>query len=161
MAHLGGHKVTIQTKLGPLRVTLTRRGVAALEFGRDGRRSRKTQPRQTGGLLASLTRQLQNYAAGKAVRFRCRLDLSLGTAFQRKVWRALQSIPRGQTRSYGWLAGRIGRPGAARAVGAACGANPVPIIVPCHRVIAGDGSLGGFSGGLALKRQLLKLESVQ
>ena len=68
------------------------------------------------------------------------------------------TIPRGETRSYAWIAKKIGKPRAARAVGAACGANPVPIIVPCHRVIASDGSLGGFGGGLPLKRRLLKLE---
>jgi O-6-methylguanine DNA methyltransferase len=86
------------------------------------------------------------------------MDLSSGTDFQRRVWRALQKIPRGQTRSYGWVARKIGRPKAARAVGTACGANPVPIIIPCHRVIASDGSLGGFGGGLPLKRRLLALE---
>ncbi len=68
------------------------------------------------------------------------------------------AIPRGETRSYAWIAKKIGKPNATRAVGAACGANPVPIIVPCHRVIASDGSLGGFGGGLPLKRRLLKLE---
>ena len=70
----------------------------------------------------------------------------------------LRRIPRGQTRSYGWVAQRIGKPRAVRAVGAACGANPVPVIIPCHRVIASDGSLGGFGGGLPMKRRLLALE---
>ena len=68
------------------------------------------------------------------------------------------AIPRGETRSYAWIAKRIGKPGAVRAVGTACGANPVPIVVPCHRVIASDGSLGGFGGGLAMKKRLLRLE---
>ena len=77
------------------------------------------------------------------------------------VWRALLKIPRGQTRSYAWVAQQIRRPRAMRAVGAACGANPIPIIVPCHRVIASDGSLGGFSGGLQRKRNLLRLEGVR
>ena len=95
------------------------------------------------------------------MKFHCRLDLSSGTLFQQKVWRALQTIPRGETRSYAWVAKKIGKPKAARAVGAACGANPVPIIVPCHRVIAGDGSLGGFGGGPALKKRLLALEGVR
>ena len=103
-------------------------------------------------------RQLQSFAAGNPVRFNCRLDLSAGTSFQQKVWRALLTIPRGETRSYAWVAKKIGKPRATRAVGAACGANPVPIIVPCHRVIASDGSLGGFGGGLALKKRLLTLE---
>lgn len=77
------------------------------------------------------------------------------------MWRALLKIPRGETRSYAWVARQIGKPRATRAVGAACGANPVPIVVPCHRVIASDGSLGGFGGGLAWKRKLLRLEGVK
>jgi methylated-DNA-[protein]-cysteine S-methyltransferase len=105
-----------------------------------------------------LARQLRAYAAGKPVCFKCRLDLSAGTPFQQKVWRVLQTIPHGQTRSYAWVAKEIGRPTAVRAVGAACGANPVGIIVPCHRVAASDGSLGGYTGGLKWKRRLLKLE---
>jgi O-6-methylguanine DNA methyltransferase len=107
---------------------------------------------------AKLTPQLRAYLAGKPVRFKFRLDPRAGTPFQRKVWRALQSIPRGETRSYGWIARKIGKPRAARAVGAACGANRVPILIPCHRAIAGDGSLGGFGGGLAMKKKLLRLE---
>jgi len=82
------------------------------------------------------------------------------TPFQRAVWEALRRIPYGEVRSYGWVAKAVGRPRAARAVGAACGANPWPIIVPCHRVIAADGSLGGYSAGLKWKRCLLKLEGV-
>ncbi len=102
-------------------------------------------------------RQLQEYFAGARRRF----DLPLaprGTEFQRRVWRALTQIPYGQTTSYGELARRIGKPGASRAVGLANGANPLPIIVPCHRVIGADGSLTGFGGGLPIKRKLLALE---
>ena len=150
MVHLGSGAVTIQTKLGPLRIEFSRRGLRRLDF------CRSALPGATG----KFSRQLQAYAAGKAIKFGCRLDLSAGTPFQQKVWRALQTIPRGETRSYAWVAKAIGKPKAARAVGAACGANPVPIIVPCHRVVASDGSLGGFSGGLALKKRLLKLEGV-
>lgn len=84
----------------------------------------------------------------------------VGTAFQKKVWRALLTIPAGQVCSYGALARKIGAPQAARAVGMALGANPVPFFIPCHRVIAGDGSLGGFSAGLPLKRRLLKAEGI-
>ena len=86
------------------------------------------------------------------------MDLSSGTDFQRKVWSTLRKIPRGQTRSYAWLAQQVGKPKATRAVGAACGANPIPVVIPCHRVIASDGSLGGFGGGLPIKRRLLQLE---
>jgi O-6-methylguanine DNA methyltransferase len=83
----------------------------------------------------------------------------VGTEFQGKVWKELLKIPAGETISYGTLAKRIKSPKAARAVGTACGANPIPFIVPCHRVIASDGGLGGFSGGLNVKRALLKAES--
>ena len=92
------------------------------------------------------------------MRFTAPLDLSAGTPFQRKVWQLLRTIPRGQTRSYAWVAQKIGKPRAARAVGAACGANLIPILIPCHRVIASDGSLGGYSSGLHRKKRLLKLE---
>ncbi|MGD0115311.1 MAG: methylated-DNA--[protein]-cysteine S-methyltransferase [Dehalococcoidia bacterium] len=86
------------------------------------------------------------------------IDLSQGTEFQRRVWRALLDIPRGETRTYKQVAEQIGRPGAARAVGQAVGANPMPIVVPCHRVVAQNG-LGGFGGGLPLKKRLLRLEA--
>ncbi|MGA0326576.1 MAG: methylated-DNA--[protein]-cysteine S-methyltransferase [Limisphaerales bacterium] len=87
------------------------------------------------------------------------LDLSAGTGFQQAVWRALMQIPYGATQTYGELALRIGKPGASRAVGTACGRNPVPVLVPCHRVVASGGKLGGFSAGLSWKRTLLNLEA--
>ena len=104
-----------------------------------------------------VTRQLGEYFAGERRSFELPLD-ARGTAFQQRVWRAFARIPYGQTVSYGELARRIGVPGAARAVGLANGANPLPIIWPCHRVIGADGSLIGFGGGLAIKRRLLSLE---
>jgi methylated-DNA-[protein]-cysteine S-methyltransferase len=102
--------------------------------------------------------QLEAYFAGELRRF----DLPLapeGTPFQREVWSALTAIPYGETVSYGELARRLGRPAASRAVGAANGQNPIPIVIPCHRVIGADGSLTGFGGGLAIKRRLLDLEA--
>ncbi len=87
------------------------------------------------------------------------LDTSRGTPFQREVWKALLKIPCGETRTYGELAAAIGAPHAARAVGAACGANPIPVLVPCHRVLAANGKLGGFSAGLKWKRLLLEREN--
>ena len=101
------------------------------------------------------------FLAGKARNFDLPLDWGDHSPFQMKVWAVLRSIPYGRVRSYGWVARKIGKPGAARAVGAACGANPVPLLVPCHRVVAGDGSMGGFSGGLPNKRRLLKLEGIR
>src|SRR5918995_34758 len=102
-------------------------------------------------------RQLREYFAGERTGF----DLPLapeGTDFQRRVWAALAAIPYGETTSYAALAERIGRPGSARAVGAANGANPLAIVVPCHRVVGADGTLTGYAGGLDVKRRLLDLE---
>ena len=102
-------------------------------------------------------RQLREYFAGTRRTFRLQLEPS-GTPFQMSVWRALRAIPYGQTLSYGVLASGLGHANGARAVGLANGANPLPIIVPCHRVIGADGSLTGFGGGLYIKRALLALE---
>ncbi len=102
----------------------------------------------------ALARVLQGRAAGELPP----LDLAAGTPFQRKVWAALRQIPAGQTESYGHLAAVLGAPKAARAVGSACGANPVPLFIPCHRVVPSGGGLGGFSGGLHWKRRLLARE---
>jgi methylated-DNA-[protein]-cysteine S-methyltransferase len=103
------------------------------------------------------TRQLQAYFAGRLRRFDLALDLP-GTAFQKRVWAELERIPYGETRSYLQIAGAIGAAHAVRAVGAANGANPIPIVVPCHRVIGSDGKLVGYGGGLPLKKRLLTLE---
>ena len=102
-------------------------------------------------------RQLAAYFAGALQRFDLPLVLT-GTDFQKQVWNTLQTIPFGETRSYGWLAREIGRPTASRAVGAANGANPIPIIIPCHRVIGTNGALTGFGGGIETKKFLLDLE---
>jgi methylated-DNA-[protein]-cysteine S-methyltransferase len=103
--------------------------------------------------------ELRRYFAGERVQFSCALDLH-GTPFQLAVWRELCRIPYGETRSYGEIAYAIGQPNASRAVGAANGANPVAIIVPCHRVIGGNGALTGYSGGLPTKAWLLSLEGI-
>jgi len=112
------------------------------------------------GALAAVTQQLDEYFAGDRIEF----DLELaprGTPFQLEVWDQLCRIPYGETISYGELAKRVDRPGAARAVGSANGQNPIAIVVPCHRVIGADGSLTGFGGGLPWKRCLLNLEHPQ
>jgi O-6-methylguanine DNA methyltransferase len=98
--------------------------------------------------------------AGRAAKTLPPLDWSGKTEFQKSVWRALRKIRRGQTKSYGEIAQAIGKPKAVRAVGGACGANPIPVLVPCHRVLAANGKVGGFSGGLDWKRELLKREGV-
>jgi len=104
--------------------------------------------------------ELDGYFAGTLKRFRTRIDLCLVTGFRRRTLEELSRVPYGQVLSYGDLARRVGSAGAARAVGGAMRTNPVPILVPCHRVTAHDGSLGGFSAGLAKKRALLRLEGV-
>jgi methylated-DNA-[protein]-cysteine S-methyltransferase len=111
------------------------------------------------GPLRSAAAQLEEYFSG--VRRSFALPLApAGTVFQVSVWKALEEIPYGETITYGELAGRVGRPGAFRAVGQANGANPLPIVYPCHRVVAAGGHLGGYGGGLDAKRRLLALEGV-
>jgi O-6-methylguanine DNA methyltransferase len=109
--------------------------------------------------FGDLPSRLQRYFNGEKVLFSDRLDLSGATSFDRAVWETTLSIPYGETRSYAWVAQQIGRPRAFRAVGSALARNPFPIVVPCHRVVASSGNLGGFSGGLALKKSLLELEA--
>jgi methylated-DNA-[protein]-cysteine S-methyltransferase len=111
-------------------------------------------------VLVETARQLEEYFAGTRKIFTVKLDFA-GTDFQRKVWHALLTIPFGETRSYGQIAKQIGQPNAVRAVGAANGQNPIPIIAPCHRVIGSTGKLTGFGGGLPLKAHLLALEGAQ
>tara|TARA_B100000686_G_C16787396_1_gene976170 strand:- start:1235 stop:1768 length:534 start_codon:yes stop_codon:yes gene_type:complete len=107
-----------------------------------------------------LVKQFSLYFKGTLKVFDFPLDLSLGTPFQQKVWKKLLTIPYGKTRSYKWLASNIKNPQAYRAVGNANGNNPLPIIIPCHRVIRKNGDLGGYTGGLGIKRFLLNLEQV-
>lgn len=113
---------------------------------------------QATARLTSAQRQLMEYLEGTRREFDLPLDLSGGTAFQRRVWRTLLNVPYAKLRSYQWVAARVGGPQYARAVGNAVGANPLPIVVPCHRIVAQDATLGGFSGGLPTKRKLLTLE---
>jgi O-6-methylguanine DNA methyltransferase len=109
--------------------------------------------------LRQAVQELQRYFAGEKIAFSCPLDLR-GTPFQVGVWQALRDIPYGETRSYAEIARATGRPAAVRAVGAANGANPIAIIVPCHRVIGSNGTLTGYGGGLSTKSWLLSLEGV-
>ncbi len=109
-------------------------------------------------LFQNLIERFILYFGGHKVNFPDELDLSEATDFQREVWEATRLIPYGETRSYTWVAAQIRQPKAVRAVGQALGRNPLPIIVPCHRVLASDGQLGGFSGGIEMKKHLLYLE---
>jgi methylated-DNA-[protein]-cysteine S-methyltransferase len=110
-------------------------------------------------LFSDLIQRLRTYFSGHKATFPDSLDLSGATAFQRRVWEVTGLIPYGETRSYGWVARQIDKPGAARAVGQALAQNPLPIIVPCHRVVTSRGKLGGYSWGVEMKRYLLGLEA--
>lgn len=118
------------------------------------------QAYQSEEAFGDLPHRLRQYFEGKRVEFPDRLDLTEATAFQKLVWGKVRSIPYGETRSYGWVAREIGRPGASRAVGQALRHNPLPLIIPCHRVLSRDGQLVGFGGreGVELKKRLLQLE---
>jgi len=148
----------LDSPVGPLLVAADAAGLRRIHF-QQGRRRLPPDPvwRRDPAPFRDLARQLAQYFAGTRRTF----DLALapeGTSFQLETWRALAAIPYGTTISYSELARRVGRPEAVRAVGAANGQNPLPIVVPCHRVIGKDGSLTGFGGGLPAKRALLELE---
>ena len=111
-------------------------------------------------LPSQLQKELDQYFAGKSREFHYPIHFFSGTEFEQKVWRALKTIPYGETRSYAWLAEEIGNPLAVRAVGGANGKNQIPIVIPCHRIILSNGKLGGYSGGLSFKKKLLELEGI-
>jgi methylated-DNA-[protein]-cysteine S-methyltransferase len=149
----------VATRVGRLRLAGDEKGLREISF-QDGRHPVRLAEgwQRTEEPFREVIAQLDAYFAGRLQTF----DLPLapeGTPFQREVWSALTTIPYGETMSYGELARQLGRPAASRAVGAANGRNPIPIVIPCHRVVGADGSLTGFGGGLAIKRQLLALEA--
>lgn len=151
----------IDTPVGDILLAGSGTGLAEIRF-RNGTESCQPDPgwKESRVPFREAIRQLRAYFAGELRDF----DLAIapvGTAFQKKVWRALRGIPYGKTVSYGELARRIGSPTASRAVGAANGRNPLPIVVPCHRVIGSDGALTGYAGGLDVKEKLLAIEGVR
>ena len=152
---------TIESPVGLLLLAGDERGLRRVSF-ENSKRSAALQRdwKQDGGTFTEVIRQLHAYFGGELKDFDLPLSLE-GTEFQLRVWRSLRAIPYGETISYGQLAHRIGQPKAVRAVGLANGCNPIPIIIPCHRVIGSDGSLTGFGGGLPNKKKLLALESRQ
>ncbi|WP_447971996.1 methylated-DNA--[protein]-cysteine S-methyltransferase [Nitrospira sp. Kam-Ns4a] len=163
-----------QTTWGWMGLAASARGICAVVLPKASRRAAERALRASSAvrhaalagakpdgrsvLLDRACAQIIEFLDGRRRTLELPVDLSGGTPFQRRVWRAIQAIPYGRVRSYGWVAARVGGARYARAVGLALGANPVPLIAPCHRVIAADGSLGGFSGGLGTKRRLLALE---
>ncbi len=152
----------LETPIGTLLIVGDDRAIRKIFFPRNGKPEKPDAEwvESSRGPIAVAIRQLKEYFACKRADF----DLPLapeGTEFQRAVWRQLQEIPYGETISYGELARRVGNPKASRAVGAANGQNPIPIVIPCHRVIGSNGKLTGFGGGLSTKERLLALEAKQ
>ena len=150
----------MNSPVGTLRLVASDKGLAGVWFERS--RPERVRPRgdvesARHPVLVEAERQLREYFAGRRQIFDLKLDF-VGTPFQRTVWKALLTIPFGQTRSYGQIAKQVGRPSASRAVGAANGRNPVSIVAPCHRVVGSTGALTGFGGGLDVKERLLRLE---
>jgi O-6-methylguanine DNA methyltransferase len=160
--------ITFKTPWGYVEIAASDKGITSIDLSPSHRRTtggeKSSREQQTGedstaaDLLEEARTQLLAYIKVTRREFSLPVDMSAGTPFQRKVWKAITRIPYGRVRSYQWVATRVGGKQYARAVGMALGANPVPIVVPCHRIIAHDGSLGGFGCGLPMKRRLLKLE---
>ncbi|MEU1707337.1 methylated-DNA--[protein]-cysteine S-methyltransferase [Streptomyces sp. NPDC005706] len=163
----------VDTGIGPLMLAATREGLVNVVFHATDQVRERSLERLTARmgaepvedprspLLGEAIRQLEAYLAGTRHDFDLPLDWSLISGFNRQVLRELaSSVPYGTVVGYGDLAGRVGQPGGAQAVGAAMGANPLPVVVPCHRVVESDGGIGGFGGGLETKRKLLALEGV-
>ncbi|MGX2997869.1 methylated-DNA--[protein]-cysteine S-methyltransferase [Streptomyces sp. JNUCC 64] len=163
----------VDSAIGPLLLVATDRGLVKVDFHADASAREGmldalasrlgVRPEHAPGAprLAEAIRQVNAYFAGELREFTLPLDWSLISGFHREVLRELAAgVPYGAVAGYGELAGRVGQPGAAQAVGAAMGANPLPVVVPCHRVVESDGGIGGFGGGLEAKRKLLALEGV-
>jgi methylated-DNA-[protein]-cysteine S-methyltransferase len=150
---------SIVTPMGPLYLVASEKGLSGV-FWRKPELPENTPTAKAATFLDQAEAELMEYLAGKRRKFSVALDVS-GTEFQKRVWHQLRQIPFGQTVSYREIAQRLGQPKAVRAVGTANGRNPVSVIVPCHRVIAADGTLGGYSGGLSRKTRLLGIEGVR
>jgi len=155
-----------KTKLGWVGILASKAGLQAVTLPQNTQKQafnslgeQANQAVLSPELFSDLTEKFQDYYSGKETTFPDELDFSNASAFQKLVWQAARFIPYGETRSYGWIARQIGKPKAARAVGQALGKNPFLIVVPCHRVIAANGTLGGFGCGLEMKQALLQLEN--
>jgi AraC family transcriptional regulator, regulatory protein of adaptative response / methylated-DNA-[protein]-cysteine methyltransferase len=151
------------TSLGTVLIAATERGMCSVKMGSDEKALKKMLAREFGeaelveDALPALKKEIIEFLRGDANLAKVPLDIR-GTVFQRKVWDELRRIPRGETRTYSQIARAIGTPDAVRAVGSACGANPLALVVPCHRAVRTDGGLGGYAWGLPRKKKLLALE---
>jgi O-6-methylguanine DNA methyltransferase len=156
---------SMDSPIGTLWLAASEKGLVAIEFDRKReqvlagwKRRFGADAKQDEGALKPHIAELEGYFAGALTKFHEPIAFAVGTPFQQKSWKALTTIPYGETRSYRWLAEKVGSPKGYRAVGMANHHNPIPIIVPCHRVVQADGTLGGYGGGLDVKRKLLRLE---
>jgi methylated-DNA-[protein]-cysteine S-methyltransferase len=144
------HWAYVDSPIGELAYAVDETGVCSVQFG--GR------PDTPVG-HDEVAEQLRAYFTGELTDFTVPLSVTRGSPFERSVWHEMMLIPYGETRSYGYVASAVGEPGGAQAVGTACNRNPIPVIVPCHRIIGADGKLVGFGGGIDRKRILLELEA--
>jgi len=157
---------TLDTQVGTLLLAATDRGLVRVAYDREDHDavlevlSKRLSPRilRAPRRLNEASHQLEDYFAGRRTRFELPLDLALSSGFRQQVQRYLPSIAYGHTQSYSQVAKIVGNPTAVRAVGSACATNPLPVVVPCHRVLRTDGTLGGYIGGLEVKAALLELE---
>jgi AraC family transcriptional regulator of adaptative response/methylated-DNA-[protein]-cysteine methyltransferase len=151
------------TALGIVLAAATAKGVCAVKLGRDAARLKRLLADEFSAAelveerMPQLEEKIRSFVAGEGSLARVPLDIQ-GTVFQRRVWDTLREIPRGKTQTYSEIARAIGAPAAVRAVGSACGANPVALLVPCHRAVRSDGGLGGYAWGLPVKERLLEVE---
>jgi methylated-DNA-[protein]-cysteine S-methyltransferase len=143
----------IESPIGDLTLAIDETGLCRVQFGGSDR------PIDTDPLLTDTAEQLKAYFAGELQEFTVPLSVRGGSSFERAVWTQLGLIPYGEMQTYGEVAKLVGDPGAARAVGVACNRNPLPIVVPCHRVVGAGGKMVGFGGGIPTKRHLLELEA--
>lgn len=149
--------IRVNSPIGRLEITASGDRVIGLDIERDGSLPHESTPEKKSAVLAKAAKQLSEYFAGKRREFDVPVSLA-GTAFQKSVWDTLANIPFGQVRSYGDVGISTGRATAGRAVGGAVGANPIPIIVPCHRVLASDGRITGYSGGNGIETKAWLLD---
>ncbi len=152
----------VQTEIGDIFLVASDKGLQTLLWEKQDTPLTKDLDQKIPAhkILREAAQQIKDYIAGRRTQFDLPLDIT-GTPFQQKVWNELRRIPFGQTISYAELAKRIKNPKASRAVGSANGKNSICVVIPCHRVIAADGSLGGFSAGLEVKRRLLAIENIK
>jgi O-6-methylguanine DNA methyltransferase len=155
---------SFNSPIGKIHLALTEKGLCEVEVRESEKRFVKSlqkayniKPVKDDAAFKDLVKLLKRYLNGERLKINIPFDLR-GTSFEKKAWKELLKIPYGRTKSYSEIAKEIGLPKGARAVGNACGKNPIPIIIPCHRVVAGNGGLGGYTGGIGIKKKLLRIE---